>query len=114
VRLTNGPSIAAWPFPFISAPIDICIAATFSAVMRLYSVAEQAPLAISRVRRRIVSHDVAVRLAIVIAIERGDEALRRLRMHESLKVTWRRITYSDPAMAQRQHRGRRNVLDRAH
>jgi hypothetical protein len=70
-RLTNGASIAAWPLPFITAAADVCIAAIFSAVMRRYSAGEQVPLAISKVRRKIVSQETAVNLAIVIAIERG-------------------------------------------
>jgi hypothetical protein len=68
----------------MSAPTDVRTAATFSAVMRLYSAREQVSRAISRVRWKTVSHEVAVRLAIVIAIERGEEfLLLRLRMNSS-------------------------------
>ena len=42
-RLTNGASIAACPFPLSNALVDVCMAATFSAVMRQYSAGEQVP-----------------------------------------------------------------------
>jgi len=50
----------------MSAAVEICIAAAFSAAMRRYSAALQEPLAIIRVRRKIVSHDATVRRAIII------------------------------------------------
>ena len=66
VRLTKGANIAAWPRPLMSAPIDICTAATFSAVMRRYSAGVHVPRAIIRVRRKIVSQDATVSRAIII------------------------------------------------
>jgi hypothetical protein len=67
VRLTKGANIAAWPRPLMrAAPIDICTAATFSAVMRRYSAGVHVPWAIIRVRRKIVSQDATVSRAIII------------------------------------------------
>jgi hypothetical protein len=66
VRLTKGANIAAWPRPLMRAPIDICTAATFSAVMRRYSAGVHVPWAIIRVRRKIVSQDATVSRAIII------------------------------------------------
>jgi len=50
----------------MSAPIDICTAAAFSAVMRRYSAGVQVPWAIIRLRRKTVSQDAIVRRAIII------------------------------------------------
>ncbi len=48
---------AALPLPVISAHVDACIAAIFSAVMRWYSAALQVPFAIMTERWKIVSQE---------------------------------------------------------
>jgi hypothetical protein len=53
----------------MSAAVEICTAAAFSAAMRRYSAAVQVPWAIIRVRRNIVSQDATVSRAIVIGRE---------------------------------------------
>jgi hypothetical protein len=63
-RLTKGDSIAACPLPRMNARSATCPAATFSVVIRRYSAAEQAPCAIKRVRRKIVSQEAAINCAI--------------------------------------------------
>jgi hypothetical protein len=50
----------------MSAAVETCTAATFSAAMRRYSAAVQVPWAIIRVRRKIVSQDATVSRAIII------------------------------------------------
>jgi hypothetical protein len=49
----------------MSAAIDICAAATFSAVMRRYSAGVQVPWAIMMPRRKTVSQDATVSRAII-------------------------------------------------
>jgi DDE_Tnp_1-associated len=66
VRLTNGANTAALPRPRMSAAVENCIAATFSATMRRYSAGVHVPCAIIRARRKIVSQDAAASRAIII------------------------------------------------
>ena len=65
-RVTKGANTAAWLRPVMMAATDDRIAAAFSSPMRQYSAGVQAPCAINRLRLITVSHDAAVRRAIVI------------------------------------------------
>jgi hypothetical protein len=50
----------------MSAAVEKCTAAAFSAAMRRYSAGLHLPWAIIRVRRKIVSHDAAASRVIII------------------------------------------------
>jgi hypothetical protein len=71
-RVTKGANTAAWLRPVMMAATDDRIAAAFSSSMRQYSAGEQAPRAINRLRLITVSHDAAVRRAIVIGNASGE------------------------------------------
>jgi len=70
----------------MSAPIEICTAAVFSAVMRRYSAGVQVPSAIIRLRRKTFSQDAIVSRAIIIGrVE--DEFRARFLMSYEVSIT---------------------------
>ena len=71
-RVTKGAKSAAWLRPVMMAATDDRIPAAFSSPMRRYSAGVQAPCAINRLRLTTVSHDAAVRRAIVIGNAKGE------------------------------------------
>jgi len=75
-RFKNGAMTAALPFPVISARVDACMAAIFSAAMRLYSAALQVPRAIITERWKIVSQDAAASWAMPSGMARDDRRVR--------------------------------------